>query len=177
MNLVQLQNKIHEQNKSVGWWDEPRDFSTITNLGISELSESLEGDRKSLPDDKLTHYPMVVVELADFIIRTMDYLGSVGNEFYPLIVNVNDKYREGDYQFNLALCSWLLTQAWNMKEIQNDDFIYKVSLRAAVIVAIRMIKDMGCDWEKIILEKVEFNRTRQDHQRENRQGETGQKKY
>ena len=39
----------------------------------SELSEALEADRKDLLDDKLTHRKGLEVELADAVIRIMDF--------------------------------------------------------------------------------------------------------
>ena len=41
----------------------------------SELSEGLEGVRKDQMDDKLTHRKMIEVELADAIVRILDYAG------------------------------------------------------------------------------------------------------
>lgn len=54
----------------------------------SEISECLEGVRKSIPDNHLPQYSMEIVELADTIIRIFDYaeghnLGSLG----PVILN------------------------------------------------------------------------------------------
>ena len=82
MNLVELQNKIHAQNKELGWWDETRPFHTFICLFHSELSEAMEGDRKGLMDDHLPQYPMFQVELADFVIRCMDWLGSENKSEY-----------------------------------------------------------------------------------------------
>ena len=70
-NLIELQNKIHAQNIQLGWWDNPRPFSTQVCLFHSELSEAMEGDRKNLMDDHLKQYPMVAVEIADFVIRVL----------------------------------------------------------------------------------------------------------
>lgn len=44
----------------------------------SEVSEGLEGHRKSLPDDKLPHRSMLEVELADAVIRICDLAGAMG---------------------------------------------------------------------------------------------------
>ena len=41
----------------------------------SEVSEAMEGERKGLMDDHLPNRPMVEVEMADAIIRIMDYCG------------------------------------------------------------------------------------------------------
>jgi NTP pyrophosphatase (non-canonical NTP hydrolase) len=44
----------------------------------SEISEAMEGHRKGLMDDKLTHRPMIEVELADALIRICDLAGAMG---------------------------------------------------------------------------------------------------
>lgn len=41
----------------------------------SEISEAMEGERKGLMDDHLPHRSMPEVELADAVIRIMDYAG------------------------------------------------------------------------------------------------------
>ena len=47
-------------------------------LSHSELSEAMEGYRKGLMDDHLTHRAMFEVELADAVIRIMDLAGAMG---------------------------------------------------------------------------------------------------
>lgn len=47
--------------------------SQLRELIISEISEACEGDRKDLRDDKIPEFSMVEAELADAIIRIMDY--------------------------------------------------------------------------------------------------------
>ncbi len=42
----------------------------------SEISEALEGHRKDLMDDKLTHRKMFEVELVDALIRIFDLAGA-----------------------------------------------------------------------------------------------------
>jgi hypothetical protein len=61
----------------VGPWVAGAIFSQKLMLTVSELSESMEGDRKSLPDDKLPQFPMRVVEIADAMIRAADLAGAV----------------------------------------------------------------------------------------------------
>lgn len=43
----------------------------------SEISEGMEGHRKGKMDDKLTHRPMIEVELADAVIRIADLAGAL----------------------------------------------------------------------------------------------------
>lgn len=68
-----------------GWWSdietgEPldRNDGELIALMHSELSEALEGIRKGTMDDHLPHRSAVEVELADAMIRILDYAGSRG---------------------------------------------------------------------------------------------------
>jgi hypothetical protein len=55
-------------------------------LTHSEISESMEGHRKGLMDDKLPHRPMIEVELADAVIRIADLAGALGLDLGGAIV-------------------------------------------------------------------------------------------
>lgn len=74
---------IHDGNVKAGWWTdlttgEPldRNFGELIALCHSELSEAMEGHRKSKMDDHLPQYPMWWVEMADTFIRMMDMCGA-----------------------------------------------------------------------------------------------------
>lgn len=71
--LQSIQKKIHTYNVSAGWYNKPREDGTLIALCHSELSEALEGLRKNLMDDHLTSRQMAEVELADTIIRILDF--------------------------------------------------------------------------------------------------------
>ena len=63
-----------------------RNKGEMISLIHSELSEALEGERKGLMDDHLPHRPMAEVEMADAIIRIMDYCGRWGYDIGGAIV-------------------------------------------------------------------------------------------
>jgi len=52
----------------------------------SEISEAMEGERKGLVDDHLPDRPMAEVELADAVIRIMDYAGRWGYDIGGALV-------------------------------------------------------------------------------------------
>lgn len=177
-SMLELQNHIHEQNVEKGWWESPRCFSTMTNLFISENSEALEGDRRNLMDDKLPEYPMRVVEIADMCIRVFDYLGSVENRGFIEVLFKDEYYKAENFQWNLMLCTRMLTQAWYWKEFKNNEKLCNHCLRHAVAISFQMIREMGYDPIEIILEKHDFNAVRHDHKLENRTtGKPGAKAY
>ena len=91
-----LQDICHGASFNAGWWvnfktgedtrDNPMCFAQKLCLIHSEISEAMEGDRKSLMDDKLPHRPMREVELADALIRIFDLGGAYGLDLAGAVV-------------------------------------------------------------------------------------------
>lgn len=75
-NLIQAE--VYALAVSKGWHYPPREDGTLIALIHSELSEALEALRSPgiLMDEKCTAYQVVEVELADAVIRIMDYAAS-----------------------------------------------------------------------------------------------------
>ena len=78
-----LSRAIFGITKEMYWWKEdengellPRNDGELIALMHSELSEALEGIRKDKMDDHLPHRKAVEVELADAVIRILDYAGA-----------------------------------------------------------------------------------------------------
>ena len=71
-----LANDIHDDSVSAGWWDDGDDkyvLATKLMLVVSEVAEAMEGLRKDSWDDHLPHRKMVEVEVADALIRLLDF--------------------------------------------------------------------------------------------------------
>ena len=77
-SINELAVEIHQNNVDAGWWDKPREKGTLLMLVVSEIAEAMEGERKDLMDDHLPHRKMAEVELADALIRILDYAGAFG---------------------------------------------------------------------------------------------------
>lgn len=77
-SINELSAEIHQSNVDAGWWDNPREKGTLLMLIVSEVAEAMEGERKDLMDDHLPHRKMAEVELADAMIRILDYAGAFG---------------------------------------------------------------------------------------------------
>lgn len=80
-----LNQQCHGAAVYSGWWNDPatgrrleRNTGEMLMLVVSEIAEGMEGDRKSLMDDKLPNREMLEVELADAVIRIFDLASSRG---------------------------------------------------------------------------------------------------
>lgn len=101
--LHELQKEIHEVAKASGWWDgTPRSPLEIFMLAVSELSEAVEDVRAGNPEFyKEGEKPCgEAIEVADCIIRLLDYAGYRGWDMEELIrvkvaYNATRGYRHG----------------------------------------------------------------------------------
>lgn len=82
VTLNSIRMRIHGSCVAAGWYTDletgellDRNVPEMLALIHSEVSEALEGYRKSLNDDHLPHRPMIEVELADAMIRIFDLAG------------------------------------------------------------------------------------------------------
>ena len=83
LSITQLSNYCHGIAKETGWWNdvntgEPieRNKGELICLMHSELSEAMEGVRMGTMDHHLPDRKAEEVELADALIRILDYAGA-----------------------------------------------------------------------------------------------------
>lgn len=99
------QTRAHQNARAKGWHDTPREDGTMIALMHSELSEALEAMRRGNPaSKKIPAFSHVEEELADVVIRIMDFAGLHGLDLGGAIeakmaMNEGRSYRHGGKEF------------------------------------------------------------------------------
>lgn len=169
-DLTKLAADIHADNVTAGWWDNKGTLVTKMMLVVTELSEAVEGDRKSLMDDHLPHHPMAHVELADAMIRLLDIMGRDGMKHTALPPDL--KGRLLDCLIDLSFPEMIFATTSQLCASQAT-----LAARAGgAIENIILIADI-CDFDiwSIVDEKRKYNLTRADHKRDERAKKHGKK--
>jgi len=104
-NFDTVAEEINKTAKAKGWWDKERNDAEMICLMHSELSEALEALRHgNPPDDKIPEFTGVEAELADVIIRIMDYgyargFDIAGAMLCKMAFNAKREYMHGGKEF------------------------------------------------------------------------------
>lgn len=175
-NINCLAAKIHKQNHK--WWHDAkgnpikRDAGELLMLVVTELAEHVEGFRRDLLDDHVTHRKMDEIEMADAVIRILDFAAGFR---VKIKFRTHNKSILIDKQANR--CGQVLNMTRNICTIA----LYHDDRMAGFLIGalIQNIK-MYCNLHKLnlgraIAEKLAYNRTRADHTHEARAKANGKK--
>ncbi len=180
MNINELSTAIYAQNKAVGWWDDPNRCTYQTlQLVSTEIAEATEGERKDLMDDHLPARKMGEVELADALIRVLDFGGRYGwpvdlRAAVPAEITDKEMTIGGKHLFLNACLIGLVHNLPHDLEAPDKPAVYHYSRLALSIIA--AAESRGYDIEGATVEKLAYNKQRADHKRGNR-AKAGGKKF
>lgn len=187
--LELLQSELYAIYLAAGWHLKKRSVSQLTNLLHSELSEAMEGNRSNLMDNKLPHYKMEVVEVADFVIRALNWMSDMGHTTVELscesdigqCIELSSSMDINEMDFMDYLAELHDCMSYNravLLQIQKGQrtghhHVNSFWLWMAVSICFLIADKYGWDLMAVIREKNAFNSTRPDHTLEERAKEHG----
>ena len=194
MKMNKFAAEVHQNAVEHGWWDEERSFGEIIALCHSELSEALEEYRAKRPmvyfvvemdDGKGGTYPAIrediiseedfagekpegiAVELADCIIRILDWYGKEGLDTDALlleagIITMCDLPTPvyGSFGDFIALLHNLLSMAYACWCNASGTSASALRLAKCIREIMAWAKENGVDMEHILDMKHEYNKGR-----------------
>jgi NTP pyrophosphatase (non-canonical NTP hydrolase) len=96
-----IQQAVHKTAVEHGWWEAPRPAGEVLMLMVTELAEAMEAYRRGNPEsEKIPGFSKMEEELADVVIRLLDYAGGEGFDIEGALVakmayNETRPYRHG----------------------------------------------------------------------------------
>lgn len=185
-SLNALAAEIHAANAH--WWHDPATGERLNldrgeryMLMVSEVAEAMEGERKSLRDDKLPHRPMAEVEIADVMIRVLDYAGAyaLDLDYWFGVVGLDPMpANKGGALFQIVseLCGGGRERRPSYRRtVWPDPSAETRSLCRVIAMCRRYCLAHGYDLDGAIAEKRAYNAVRPDHKAEARLAANGKK--
>lgn len=161
MLTPELIKEIHENAVAHGWWEGERDIAEIYALIHSELSEALEEYRNGRPMFYIDGGKPegIAVELADAVIRILDYVAQreffVGPEIYKEQIRINGE--KLSLPRLIVECHSRIVTALVFDEENMSPMICFAQTKADIS---EYLSDNGLDLYEIIKIKHEYNKTR-----------------
>jgi NTP pyrophosphatase (non-canonical NTP hydrolase) len=101
MSIRELQEEAHRIAVEHGWWDRPRSAGEALMLVVTEIAETMEAIRAGSPkSERIGSFSKVEEELADAVIRILDFAGGHGFDLEGAVLakmryNESRPYRHG----------------------------------------------------------------------------------
>jgi len=95
--LTQLAHLIYQDNAKKGFWDKERNFAEAMMLVVTELSEAVEAARHNNPPSEHVDAGEVEEEIADAIIRLLDWCGGRGVDIGRVVMEKLEYNRTRPY--------------------------------------------------------------------------------
>lgn len=177
-----------------------RNKGELICLMHSETSEAFEGSALDLKDDKLTHLEMQEVELIDILIRLFDYAGGFGYdmnraamefgvvEFKSLTdlstLAIDGSFDDGNcgniafaqvWNDGLSMIHYGLSRLMELERKSAPEDVIEKQIMIVFLLVICHCSNLGFDISGVFEQKMEYNRTRNDHTHEARRAEGGKK--
>jgi len=101
-SVSELQKAIHRTAVEHGWWEADRPIGEVLMLIVTEVAEAMEAYWIGNPEsEKIRGHSRVEEELADAIIRILDYAGGMGFDLESTLLakmayNDTRPYRHGN---------------------------------------------------------------------------------
>lgn len=173
--------RVHEANKK--WWHDldtgerlDRNVGEMCMLMASELAEAMEGARKDLMDEHLPEFTSEEVEIADTVIRAMDYLAGRNLPFirdaFIIIEPIPEDTNTGELLLTLVEGVTLIAKIAYMDSPAADEgYVVSAFIAKCFIYAHHRKLRLAQAYEA----KMAYNAVRADHQLEHRKGVYGKK--